>query len=133
MARYALLYDEDCGFCRWCAAKALAWDRRRLLRPVALQEPEANDLLGGMDEGRKMASWHLSGDGEVYSSGAAVPALLRLLPGGRPLAAVSSRLPGPVDRAYRFVARHRNVFGRLVTAGAARRARRRIESRAAHG
>src|SRR5262249_60221531 len=31
-----LIYDPDCGFCRWCLGKVLAWDRHRTLRPVAL-------------------------------------------------------------------------------------------------
>jgi predicted DCC family thiol-disulfide oxidoreductase YuxK len=55
----AILYDADCGFCRWSLGKLLAWDRPRRLRPVALQDPEADALLGGMEEERRMASWHL--------------------------------------------------------------------------
>jgi predicted DCC family thiol-disulfide oxidoreductase YuxK len=94
----------------------LAWDRRRALRPVALQDPEAERLLAGMGEDERMASWHLIGlDGRVVSGGAAFVPLGRLLPGGRPLAAL--------------VADHRSALGRLVTRGAAARARRRIEAR----
>ena len=67
-----VLYDQDCGFCRWSMAKILAWDRRGALRPVALQGPEADRLLPGMDPETKMASWHLLGpDGRVHSAGAA--------------------------------------------------------------
>ena len=43
-----LLYDRDCGFCRWCLGKVLAWDRRRSIRPVAIQSEEAHRLLAGM-------------------------------------------------------------------------------------
>lgn len=110
-----LLYDSDCGFCRWCADKVLAWDRRGLLRPLALQDPEADAVLGGMDPAVKMDSWHLAmPDGRVYSGGAAASRLLRLLPGGRPLAALLSLSPPLTDRAYRVVARNRDRFGRLV-------------------
>ena len=77
-----------------------------------------------------MASWHLIGaDGRVVSSGAALVPLGRLLPGGRPLAALAARYPRAAERAYRLVADHRTGLGRLVTRGAATRARRRIEAR----
>jgi predicted DCC family thiol-disulfide oxidoreductase YuxK len=126
-----VLYDRDCGFCRWSLSKLLAWDRRRRLRPMALQEPEADRLLEGMDEEERMASWHLVVDGKVRSGGAAFPGLLRLLPGGRPLAALAAGAPRLTGRSYRFVADRRSWWGRLVTDGARRRADRRIESRAA--
>ena len=77
-----------------------------------------------------MGSWHLVGaDGRVSSGGAAFVPLGRLLPGGRPLAALAERFPRAAERAYRLVADHRSPLGRLVTRGAATRARRRIEAR----
>jgi predicted DCC family thiol-disulfide oxidoreductase YuxK len=110
-----LLYDSDCGFCRWSVDKVLAWDRRGRVRSMELQDPEADSLLGGMDQDVRMASWHLvTPDGRVYSAGAAAPPLLRLLPGGKPLAAVLAAFPGVTNRAYRTVARNRDRFGRLV-------------------
>lgn len=126
-----VLYDADCGFCRWSLSKLLAWDRRRALRPVALQHPEASRLLGGMAEEERMASWHLvTDDGVVRSGGKALAPLLRMLPGGRAAAALADRAPRLVDRGYRFVAEHRSVFGRPVSEGAKRRADRRIDERA---
>lgn len=108
-----ILYDADCGFCRWSLAWVLRWDRGRRLRPVALQDPEAERLLPGISEQERMASWHLvAEDGAVSSAGSAVAPLLRLLPGGRPLAALATRFPGVTERAYRWVAKHR---GRLST------------------
>jgi predicted DCC family thiol-disulfide oxidoreductase YuxK len=104
----ALLFDNDCGFCRRSVERILRWDRHGRLRPVALRDPEADELLGGMDEERKLASWHLvTPDGTVYSAGAAFPPLLRLLPGGRPLAALAAAFPSLTERAYRYVARTR--------------------------
>jgi predicted DCC family thiol-disulfide oxidoreductase YuxK len=124
---HTVLYDADCGFCRWSLAKLLAWDRRGALRPLALQDPEADRLLAAMPAQRRMESWHLIlPDGAVRSSGAAAGALLRLLPGGRPLAALLERTPGATERAYRWVADHRGAIGRLLTDGAKRRADARI-------
>jgi predicted DCC family thiol-disulfide oxidoreductase YuxK len=130
MKKPTLLYDSDCGFCRWCLGKVLAWDRRHLLRPVAIQSEEAERLLAGMPEGERLASWHLvDGDGTVRSAGAAFPGLLRLLPGGPPLAALTARAPRANDRAYRWVAGNRSRWGKLVTDGAKRRGDRRIAER----
>lgn len=125
-----VLYDRDCGFCRWSLSKLLAWDRSGRLRPVALQDPEADRLLAGMPESERMASWHLvlPGD-EIRSGGAAFEPLLRLLPGGAPLAAVARRAPGLTERGYRFVAGRRTPIGRRLTEGAKRRADRRISAR----
>ena len=130
MAQTTLLYDRDCGFCRWCLGKVLAWDRRRSLRPVPIQSEEADRLLAGMPEKERLASWHLvDGDGTVRSAGAAFPALFRLLPGGAPLAALTSRIPRATDRAYRWVAGNRSRWGNLVSDGAKQRADRRIADR----
>lgn len=75
---------------------------------MALQDPEADTLLGDMEEPARMASWHLvTADGRVYSAGAAFAPLVRLLPGGRPLAALASAFPGLTERAYQYVARTR--------------------------
>jgi predicted DCC family thiol-disulfide oxidoreductase YuxK len=107
-----LLYDADCGFCRWSTAKILRWDRRRRIRAVALQDREADRLLPGMDHATKMASWHLvTPEGKARSAGAAAPDLFRLLPGGAPLAVIASTLPGTTERAYRWVADHRDWLG----------------------
>jgi predicted DCC family thiol-disulfide oxidoreductase YuxK len=131
MASATLLYDADCGFCRWSLAKILAWDRRRALRPVSLQSEEASSMLSGMPAERRMASWHLvDAEGEVRSAGAGFPQLLRLLPGGSPLAAATARTPRLTERGYRWVAGHRSLFGRLISDRAKRRADSRIAERA---
>jgi predicted DCC family thiol-disulfide oxidoreductase YuxK len=125
-----ILYDRDCGFCRWSLAKLLGWDRHRRLRPVALQDPAADRLLAGMSEEERMASWHLvEPGGTVHSGGAAFAPLLRMLPGGVPLAGVAERMPGLMEGGYRFVAGHRSAIGPRITDGAKRRADRRIAAR----
>jgi len=132
MGNAILLYDSDCGFCRWSLGKVLAWDRRARLRPVRLQAKEAERLLAGMPEEQRMGSWHLvSPAGEVRSAGAGIAPLLRLLPGGSPFGALAARLPGLMERGYRFVAGHRGLWGKFVTEGAKQRADRRIAERLA--
>ena len=113
MEKVALLYDGDCGFCRWSVGKVLAWDRNDRLRPVALRNPEAERLLPSMDASLMMSSWHLvTPDGRTHSGGAVADPLLRLLPGGKPLAAICQAFPSATERIYRLVARNRGRFGR---------------------
>jgi len=128
--RIPVLYDADCGFCRGSLALVLAWDRGRLLRPVALQSQAADELLRGMPADRQLASWHLAmPDGTVRSAGGAAAPLLRLLPGGAPLAKVADRFPAAVERAYGWVAAHRSALGRGIPSPASRRAAAVIRSR----
>ncbi len=108
-----VLYDADCGWCRWTLAKFLRWDGRRVLSTLAIQSPAAEPFLGDMPMQQRLASWHLvTPDGRLHSGGAVFPPLLRLLPGGAPLAAVASALPGPTERTYRWIAGHRRLLSR---------------------
>lgn len=110
-----VIFDDDCGFCRWSVARLRRWDRDGRIRLVTLRSTEADGLLAWMPDERRYASWHLvSPDGRVASGGRAVAPLLRRLPGGVPLAAIASAMPGPTDAAYRFVARHRDRLGELL-------------------
>jgi predicted DCC family thiol-disulfide oxidoreductase YuxK len=125
--RWQVVYDADCGFCRWSLAKLLALDRRRSLRPVALGTPEADELLSAMGTDERAASWHLvSPDGRRWSAGAAAPPLLRLLPGGRVPAALLERFPRLTERTYRWVAGHRSSLSGLIPESAKARADERI-------
>ena len=121
MTGVPLLYDPDCGFCRVSLAVFLRWDTRGRLRPVALGSEEADTLLAGMPDERRMASWHLALPGRpVRSAGAAFPELFRMLPGGRPFAALTARFPRASERAYRLVADHRSPLGRALPSVARR-------------
>jgi len=59
VAAWPVLYDEDCGFCKWSLNKVLAWDRRRRLRPVAIQSDEGQRLLAAVPEAERLDSAHL--------------------------------------------------------------------------
>ena len=117
MDQAVVLYDEDCGFCRWVMGKLLAWDRRGRLRAVPLQGLEAARLLPGMDPERRMATWHLvTPDGRVRSAGRAIAPLLRLLPGSTPLAVLAETFPRTTDRLYGWTSRHRGRLGAFLGA-----------------
>ena len=127
-SRSLVLYDRDCGFCRWSLAQVLTWDRGRRLRPVALQDPRARSLLGDMERERMFASAHLvTPDGAIHSGGDAVAPILRLLPGGAPLAPVAGAMSGPAHAGYNWVARNRRLLGRPLPEWAKARATARID------
>ena len=114
-SEWILLYDEDCGFCRWSLSWVLRADRRRRVEPVALGSERAESLLADMAPAERAASWHLAApDGRRWSAGYAAPPLLRLLPGGRLPASVLGAAPEVTDRAYRWVAEHRSAFSKLI-------------------
>jgi predicted DCC family thiol-disulfide oxidoreductase YuxK len=118
MGRAVLLYDQDCGFCRWATSRLLAWDRRGGVSAIAIQSDEGEALLRDVAPGRRLASWHLvTGDG-VFSAGAAIEPLARRLPFGRPIAGVASAFPRATERAYEVLARNRGTLGRLIGARA---------------
>lgn len=113
--RLVVLFDQDCGFCKWSLNRVLAWDRRGRLRPIPIQGEEGQALLASVPEERRLESWHVVlPSGEVHSGGAAGAPTAELLPGGRPLAWLFRTFPGITDRAYRFIARNRNKISRLL-------------------
>ena len=110
-----VLYDQDCGFCKWSLDKILAWDRSKRLRAVPIQSEEGERLLAGMDSEERLDSWHFVGnEGKVYSGGAAAEPLARILPWGRPLAVIFGAFPGLTERAYRYLAGNRDRWARLL-------------------
>jgi predicted DCC family thiol-disulfide oxidoreductase YuxK len=128
--RWLVLYDADCGLCKWLLAGLLRWDRDGLLQPVALQRPDAEDLLDDLAPDERMASWHLiAPTGARRSAGAALPEVLGLMRGGRVLAGVLARFPTATERGYEWVAAHRGQLSRWVPAGAKRRAGARVRGR----
>lgn len=109
-----MLYDADCGFCRLAVRWLLRLDRRRCLRPIAIQGAEGQGLLGELPEAERLESAHLvAPDGTLHSGGAAAAPLAELLPGGSVAARLFLRFPSGTDRAYRWVAQRRGLLGRL--------------------
>jgi predicted DCC family thiol-disulfide oxidoreductase YuxK len=98
--RWTLVYDADCGFCKWTVSVLIAWDRRGLLEPRGEHGIDAVGLIAP--------------DGERYSAGAALAPLLRLLPGGAVPARLLERFPGATNRAYDWVAGNRSKLSKVV-------------------
>jgi predicted DCC family thiol-disulfide oxidoreductase YuxK len=116
MDRHLVLYDEDCGFCRWSLDRVLRWDRRGRLRAVPIQGEEGDRVLADLSERDRLASWHLvAPGGRRYSGGAAVAPMARLLPAGAPVAVLADAFPRSADRLYRWVARNRDTLGRRLS------------------
>jgi predicted DCC family thiol-disulfide oxidoreductase YuxK len=125
-----VLYDRDCGFCRWCVGLLLAWDRRGRLRPETIQGETGAAALAGLTPEARLRSWHVVDEsGRVWSGGAAFRALGPLLPAGWLLTTLASLSPAATERAYRLVANNRGRACRVVPASSKRRADQRIRAR----
>jgi predicted DCC family thiol-disulfide oxidoreductase YuxK len=115
MDRHLVLYDEDCGLCRWSLDRLLRWDRHDRLRATPIQSDEGDRLLADLSEEDRLASWHLvTPDGRRFSGSAAAGPMARLLPAGAPLALLAGMFPRTTDRAYQWVARNRDSLGRRL-------------------
>jgi predicted DCC family thiol-disulfide oxidoreductase YuxK len=122
-----VLYDEDCGFCRWTLAWALERDRERALEIAPIQSETGTRLLADMDPAERLCAVHVvHADARRESGGAAVRDVLNALPSRNPLARVAS-----IPLAYRFAAKNRSWLSRLVPARAKRRADARVADRLA--
>jgi predicted DCC family thiol-disulfide oxidoreductase YuxK len=127
-----VIYDADCGFCKFSLALLLALEGSAALRPLPLGTPEANGLLAELSPEQRNSSWHLVDEnGRRHSAGAALAPTLSLLRGGRVPAALFARAPHITERAYRWVADHRGLLGRFVPTRARRWADRVIAAHAA--
>lgn len=112
-----LVYDDDCGFCTWWAEQIARRTDLSLVGFSALTDDQHERLPADYEE-----CAHLLTDEEMYSCGEAIEeALLQSDVGGeaKPLAEFArqfdeySRLR---ERAYRFVADRRDLFGNVVSA-----------------
>ncbi|RRJ28278.1 DUF393 domain-containing protein [Halocatena pleomorpha] len=110
-----VVYDDDCGFCTWCAEWIV---RRGAFDAVGF----AN--LTPQQQSRLPADFtdcaHLLTDTDVYSCGEAVEeALIRAYPGLQRPFWVLDHVPGYVglrERLYDWVGDHRPWFGRIWSA-----------------
>ena len=129
-----VLYDHDCGLCRWSVARLLAWDRAGRLRPLAIQSAEGQRLLADLPPEERLATAHaVDAAGRLTSGGDALAPVAAVLPGGAPLAALGRSAPGLARAGYRAVAGRRSLLGRLVSDAARARADERIARRSVPG
>ena len=102
MDPHRLAYDADCGPCSRFKRVVGVLDSRRRIAPISLARADADGILDGVPASRRHSSFHLvAPDGQVLSGAAAIPALVRMLPGGR-IPSLMLMAPG-VPRAVRFV------------------------------
>jgi predicted DCC family thiol-disulfide oxidoreductase YuxK len=111
--RAVVLYDEDCGFCRWSADLLRRWDRAGALGFASIQSSDA--LLGSIAPADRLRSMHVVDEsGRIWSGGRALTRTAERLPGGRLAASVGDRAPALADRVYGWAARHRTQLGSLL-------------------
>jgi nitroreductase/predicted DCC family thiol-disulfide oxidoreductase YuxK len=118
-----VLYDADCGFCRWAMAWAVKRDHRRVLVTAPIQSSLGSELLADIVPGERLLSAHVvHEDGSRRSAGAAVTDVLSALPATRSLGRLAQRLPRTTALLYGAVAAQRKSVGRLIGRKARRRA-----------
>jgi predicted DCC family thiol-disulfide oxidoreductase YuxK len=118
-----VLYDADCGFCRWAMAWAVRRDTGRVLVAVAIQSARGCELLAEIPTSERLRSAHtVAADGRVRSGGAAAADVLSALERTRALGRLARGLPRTTALLYTAVATRRASFGRLVGAAARQRA-----------
>jgi predicted DCC family thiol-disulfide oxidoreductase YuxK len=127
--RLILLYDADCGFCRWSTAWALRHDESGRLLAVPIQSPLGAELLAELSPDERLETAHAIGPcGRRRSGGAAAAEVLEALDRTRLLGRLARGLPGVASRVYGAVAGRRATLGRLLGDRARRRADQLLES-----
>jgi predicted DCC family thiol-disulfide oxidoreductase YuxK len=113
MATVTVAYDEDCGACRWTAERLRRWDRAGRLAFVPIQR--ADDLLRALPAAQRLDAMHaITGDGRVFTGGAAIPVIVRELPAGLPISWLAAVWPRGTERLYRTIAARRTRIGRWL-------------------
>lgn len=126
-APLTVLYDEDCGFCRYLLALLLRMDRRGRLLPIPIQGFDGQRLLSDLTPAQRLATAHVvSPAGRLYSGGEIAVPIARELPLGVGAARVAARFARPTGWAYAQLAANRTRLGRFVTSGRRERASRAI-------
>jgi predicted DCC family thiol-disulfide oxidoreductase YuxK len=111
---WTLIFDGECGFCRASVELLRRWDRYRRLSFVPFQDPGALAPLPRVPRSELEQAMHLvAPDRRVLKGAAALPAILRLVPGGAPLALLYQMpgVPWLAAGVYRIVARNRHRLG----------------------
>jgi predicted DCC family thiol-disulfide oxidoreductase YuxK len=110
-----VLYDDDCGFCRWSAERIRRLDRGGALAFHPIQSSRGDQLLHVMPPALRLASMHaVTPDGRVWSGGEALRVILGELPGGAVTSGLAAGFPELTDRVYRLAARNRERLGRWL-------------------
>jgi predicted DCC family thiol-disulfide oxidoreductase YuxK len=110
-----VLFDDDCGFCRWSIDRIRRLDRRGRLALAPIQSADGAWLLRELPPDRRLATMHaVTPDGRVWSGGEAVRVTMAQLPGGILPSRLAAAFPELTDRLYRSVAGNRELFGKWL-------------------
>jgi predicted DCC family thiol-disulfide oxidoreductase YuxK len=112
--RWTLIFDGDCAFCRRSIELLRRWDKDGRLSFVPFQDSGALATLPKIPRAELEEAMHLvAPDRGVLKGALALPAILRLVPGGGPLALLCRvpGVPGLLARVYRQIARSRHRLG----------------------
>jgi predicted DCC family thiol-disulfide oxidoreductase YuxK len=115
-----VLYDSECGFCRWSVVQVVR--RAPSLLPVAIQSAEGQRLLRSLAPDQRLASAHTVGYGYVRSGGAAVIDVLGEMTRARFPYKAARATPGLMRMSYNLLAGRRALLGKLISAAAIGRA-----------
>ena len=111
-----ILYDADCGFCRWSVAKLLQLDSAKVLEPLTIQSSEGQTLLASVPQPERLTSAHcVDAAGKVTSGGDAFALVAERISGLRPAAGPARLAPGLIRAGYRLVADNRRLFSHWMT------------------
>jgi predicted DCC family thiol-disulfide oxidoreductase YuxK len=113
VAALTVLYDETC---RACTALA-RWlqHRGRDVAVAPIGSAQGARLLRDLTPAERYATVHaVDARGRRRSGGAAVPPVLRSLPGGAGPGALAAALPRVTDAAYRWLSARRGLLGRVL-------------------
>jgi len=125
-----VLYDDECGFCRWALAWALKRDRDHALTIAPIQSSKGEQLLADLEPAERLRSVHVvHDDGHRESGGAATRAVLETLPSAHLLTRLAGVSPRLTEFGYRLIANHRSRLSRLVPKAAKQRADELVASR----
>ena len=114
VSRPILIYDDDCGFCTWCAEFADAQGDFEVVGFAALDD----DLSSRLPDDWGTCA-HLVAEGQIFSCGAAIEEALARLGGGWAIAMALFRLVPYRERIreplYRWGADRRSWWGKLLS------------------
>jgi predicted DCC family thiol-disulfide oxidoreductase YuxK len=110
-----IVYDDDCGFCTWCARWAV---RRGSFEAIGFANLTPDQRARLPDDFESCV--HLFTSDRVYSCGAATERVLRrMYPELQEVFGALQAVPGYADfreRLYRWVADHRGQLGTYISA-----------------
>ena len=114
MSRPILVYDDDCGFCTWCAQFAEARGDFELVGFAELSPDQRARLPSNFE-----SCAHLIADGSVYSCGAAIEEAMARMGLGWQATVTAFRLVPYRARIreplYRWGADRRDWWGKLLS------------------